>query len=134
MRKALQLSPVFAAIPFALHQSFQLLFRPDTIYIPILFEVLFFGVGYVIFGILNALVFVPIARIASERTTSIRVGLWIALVVAGLGVLILVATDIVEKRRLLDGSALFAAFIPMAISMYTSFKYIADSKSPAGAA
>lgn len=98
MRKALLLSPWSAAILFTIPQSWELMHRPDSNYIPLLFEVLLLLFGYIAAAIANTVIIVPLCLLLKRKTSNFLAGLVLAFFVALIGTTVAYAFEIFNYR------------------------------------
>ena len=128
MYKVFIISPIYAALAFTLPQSYAMLHKPDIIWIPVFFDLFFFGIGYIVFGLINAFIIAPLCIGITALTASRAAGLFLACAVAALGTYIVFASQIFgHKLSIIHSAYLLGAFLPLflttAVSFYFAYKY-----------
>jgi len=130
MYRVFFISPIFAAVAFAIPESYQLMHKPDSIYIPVIFELLLFGVGYVVFGIINAIIIVPLCVGLASLTLSRIAGFVLAIAVAALGTYLVYAVEFFgHKPSIMHRAYIFGAFLPLLLTTTTSFYFLTKHRS-----
>ncbi len=109
---------VIAALLFTIPQSIQLMTRPDSIYIPIVFEVLLFGVGFVAFGLINVVVVLPLWASLTTLTRKVSAGVIVSLLFAALVSFLCFGDDVMKAK------IIFGAFIPLFSLSFLSYYFI----------
>jgi hypothetical protein len=128
--RAFVIAPIFAAVAFVIPQSFQLMHRPDSIYIPVIFEALLFAIGYVVFGAINAVVITPLCTRLASRTSSRLAGLALAFAVAALGSYLVYAAGIFgHKSSIMHRAYLLGAYLPLFLTTAASFYFVVQHRS-----
>ena len=130
MYRVLIVAPVFAAVAFVIPASIELMHRPDSIYIPVVFEALLFAVGYVVFGIINAIVIAPLCLALVSLTASRLAGLALAFAVAALGSYVVFAAGLFgHQASLMHPKYLVGAFLPLFLTTGASFYFATKRRS-----
>ncbi|MBT5484706.1 MAG: hypothetical protein HOH14_02150 [Gammaproteobacteria bacterium] len=130
MRKALLLSPWTAAILFTIPQSWELMHRPDSDYIPLVFEVLLLLFAYLAAAIANTLVIVPLCLLVKMKTSNLLAGLMLAFVVAFIGTTVAYAFEIFNYRSsILHPDYLYPLLIPLFVMTCCSFFLLTRSQN-----
>jgi len=128
--RAFVIAPVFAAVAFVIPQSLQLMHRPDSIYIPVVFEGILFAIGYVVFGAINAVLITPLCIRLASRTSSRLAGLVLAFAVAALGsYLVFVAGIFGHKSSIMHRAYLLGAFLPLLLTTTASYYFVLRHRS-----
>jgi hypothetical protein len=130
MRKALLLSPWTAAILFTIPQSWELMHRTDSDYIPLAFEVLLLLFSYIAAAIANTIVIVPLCLLVKMKTSNLLAGLVLAFFVALTGTTVAYAFEIFDYRpSILHPDYLFPLLIPLFVMSTCSFFLLTRSQS-----
>lgn len=130
MRKVFFISPVFAAIAFMIPESWQLMHKPDSIYIPGLFELLYFGIGYVVFGLVNAVFIVPLCLGLASLTLNRLAGIVLVIAVATLGTYLVYTFELFgHKPSIMHRAYIFGTFLPLFLTTAVSFLMLARHRS-----
>lgn len=125
MKKALFLSPCSAAVLFAIPEAWQLMQRPDSIYIPVVFELLLLLFGYVAAAIVNALIIIPLGLLVRLKTFSLVAGLILASTVALIGTTVAYAFEIFDyQSSILHPDYLYPLLIPLFVMTFASFFFL----------
>ena len=130
MKKALLLSPWTAAILFTIPQSWELMHRSDSNYIPLLFEVLLLLFGYLAAAFANSLVIVPLCLLVKMKTSNLLAGIVLAFFVALIGTTVAYAFEIFDyKSSILHPDYLYPLLIPLFVMTFSSFFLLTRSQS-----
>jgi uncharacterized membrane protein YadS len=114
MHKVFTRPPALAALAFTLPESFQLMTRPNSIYIPFVAEIPVFAISYIVLAILNAIVIVPMAKVLMSRTSSFFAGCTFAVVVSLVGICIIFAMEIFgHKSSILHRAYISGSLLPL---------------------
>ena len=125
MKKALLLSPWAAAILFTIPEAWQLMQRPDSSYIPVVFELLLLLFGYVAAAIVNALIIIPLSLLVRMKTSSLVAGVLLATAVALIGTTVAYAFEIFGyQSSILHPDYLYPLLIPLFFMTFTSFFFL----------
>jgi len=130
MKKALLLSPCTAAILFTIPESWQLMQRPDSSYIPVVFELLLLLFGYVAAAIANAVIIIPLGLLVRMKTSSLFAGILLASAVALIGTTVAYAFEIFDyQSSILHPDYLYPLLIPLFFMTLTSFFFLTRTQS-----
>jgi len=130
MKKALLLSPWSAAILFTIPMSWQLMHRPDSIYIPVVFEILLLLFSYLAAAIANGLIIIPLCLLVRMKTSTLLAGLILACAVALIGTTVAYAFEIFDYRTsILHPDYLYPLLIPLFFLTFTSFILLTRTQS-----
>ena len=125
MLKAFFISPFPAAVVFTIYNSYHIMHRPDIIYIPVLFELLFFILGYLTFGVINAVIIIPAGTGLRHITTSRTVAVISAIVIAVLLTFITYYFELLgNKPTIMHEAFVLGVFIPVCMSAAASFLFL----------
>jgi hypothetical protein len=126
MKRVFTRPPAFAAFAFTPPESFQLMMRPDSIYIPLVVEIPLFAISYIVFAIINAIVVVPMAKVLLLRTSSIFAGYAFAAVVSVIGTCIVFAMEFFgHKSSILHRAYIFGSLLPLLLLAAGTFYLLA---------
>ena len=126
MNKVFTRPPAFAALAFTLPESFQLMARPDSIYIPFVVEIPLFIISYIALAILNAIVIVPMAKVLMLRTSSFFAGCTFAVFVSFIGTYIIFALEFFgHKSSVLHRAYIFGSLLPLLLLSVGTFYLLA---------
>jgi len=131
MGRALTLSPLLAAISFTVNEALTLMQRPDTIYLPILFEMLLFGVGCVVYGTINAVILTPLAAVLASFTRLRIAGFVLAVGAALLIGQTVAASGLYDTGSFFGRDNLFNVLLPVTIAGFASFYFMTQRTEPA---
>lgn len=133
MLKAFFISPLPSAIIFTIVNSYHMMHRPDTIYIPVLFELFFFVIGYLAYGVINAVIIVPAGAGLRQITTSRTVAFISAIVIAVLVTFIAYYFGLLgNKPTILHEAFVLGVFVPVCLSATASFLFLLKRRSTKG--
>lgn len=116
-------APVFAALAFTIPNSFRLMHRADSIYIPFLFEIPMFVMSYMAFATVSLLCFGPLSKVALARGTDCRTGAIFAIAASVIGTCLLCALEIFGNNSIFHRSYIFGSFIPLLVLSIALFYY-----------
>ncbi|WDP89103.1 MAG: hypothetical protein HUN04_04920 [Desulfobacter sp.] len=129
MLNAIFLSPILPAVVFTLYESYHMLHRPDMIYIPVLFELLFFGVGYLAYGLANAIIIVPLCMGLTRLTPSPAAGTASSIAMAVIMTVTAYYTGLLgNKPSIIHEAFILGIFVPICLSAMASFYFIAKHR------
>jgi hypothetical protein len=121
---------VFAALAFTIAESIHSMHRPDSIYVPLVMEVLVFAVSYVAFAIINATSIAPLSIALASRTSSRVAGLVFALAVAALGSSAVFALGAFgHKSSIVHRTYVFGAAVPLFLAALSAFHLAARRRA-----
>lgn len=130
MLGAFLVSPILAAVVFTITQSYHMMHRPDTIYIPVIFEILFFGLGYVAYGVVNAIIIVPLSIGLTSFTQSRLVGFISAIAIAVFTTYLAYNFGFFgNKPTIMHEAYILGIFFPILLSAMVSFFFIAKHRA-----
>lgn len=130
MKKALLLSPWSAAILFTIPMSWQLMHQPDSMYIPVVFEILLLLFSYLAAAIGNGLIIIPLCLLVKIKTSNLLARLVLASAVALIGTTVAYAFEIFDYRSsILHPDYLYPLLIPLFFLTLTSFFLLTRSQS-----
>jgi cytochrome c biogenesis factor len=122
MKKVFLISPIFAAVLFTIPESVELMAQEDGPYIPVVFELMLLVLGYIVGGIINAIIIIPACLMLRVKSSNLILGLILSLCIALIGTTIPYAYDLFGIRSsILDPAYLFPLFIPLTVTSFVSF-------------
>ena len=134
MKKAILLSPLFAAILFTIPEAIQLMQRPDSIYIPVVFELLLLLFGYVAAFIINGVIVLPLCVLVALKYDNLFAGVILAVVIAVLGTTVAYAFEIFDyESSILHPDYLYPLLIPLFVLSCATFFFLTRIRQPAPA-
>ena len=110
--------PMIAALLFTIAQSVQLMHRPDSIYIPIIFEAMLFAVGFILAWLFTNIIAVPLWKILALFSKHYLTGITISILFSALISYIFFNDDFYTKAK-----TFFGFFLPLASLMLISFYF-----------
>ncbi len=135
MKKALLLSPWSAAILFTIPMSWQLMHQAESMYIPVVFELLLLFFGYLAAAIANGLIIIPLCMLVRMKTSNLLAGLILASAVALIGTTVAYAFEIFDYRAsILHADYLYPLLIPLFFLTFASFFLLTRTQSMSTAA
>lgn len=109
---------MITALLFTIAQSVQLMHRPDSIYIPIIFEAMLFATGFIFAWLITNLIAVPLWKILALFSNHYLAGSTVSILFAALISYIFFDDDFYTKAK-----TFFGFFLPLASLMLTSFYF-----------
>ncbi len=130
MKKALFFSPCVAAVLLTIPLSWELMHRPDSAYIPVVFEVLLLLFGYMVAAIANGVIIVPLCLLARMKTSNLLAGVVLAFIVALTGTTVAYAFEIFDYRSsIFHPDYLYPVLIPLFVMTGVSFFLVTRRQS-----
>ena len=130
MQSAFFISPIFAAVVFTFLESYQLMHRLDSIYVPVIFELVLFSVGYLAYSVINAIAIVPLCIGFASLTLSRMAGFILAIVVAVLVTFLAYSAELFgHKPSIMHRAYIFGTFVPIFLSSIASFYFIVNHRT-----
>ena len=122
MKRVLFLSPLVAAILFTIPEAWQLMHRPDSNYIPVVFEVLLLLFAYVAAFVINGVVIYPLALLVQMKSSNLIAGIVLGIFVALVGTTIAYAFEIFAyQTSILHPAYLYPLLIPLFVMSVLTF-------------
>jgi hypothetical protein len=116
--------PIFAALAFTVPESIQLMHRPDSIYIPVIFEIPIFAISYIAFAIISIFCVAPLSKLALSRGSSRAIAIIYAIVIAVVGTYLIYLVEFFgHKSTIFHRAYVFGSFIPFFVLAAASFHY-----------
>lgn len=131
MKNALLLSPLVAALAFAVPEAWQQLNAPGPGYVPVLYEVLLLVFGYLAAAVGNAVVILPLCLLVRLKTPGFLAGLVLAFVVALSVTTVAYAFEIFDyQTSIFHPAYLYPLFIPLFLLTALTFFFLARRRDP----
>jgi hypothetical protein len=125
MIRALLLSPLIAALAFAIPEAWQHIQAPGPGYVPILNEILLFVFGYLATAISNATLIVPLCLLARLKTPGLLVGIFLAFFTALFVTTVAYAFEIFDyQTSIFHPAYLYTLFVPLFLLTLVSFYFL----------
>lgn len=123
MKRALFLSPLIAALLFTIPEAWQLMHRPDSNYIPVVFEVLLLLFSYVAGFVINGIIIFPLTLLVKMKSSNLFAGIVLGFFIAVVGTTVAYAFEIFAyQTSILHPAYLYPLLIPLFVmSMLTFF-------------
>ena len=125
MRNAFLLSPLIAALVFAIPEAWQQIQTPGPGYVPVLNELLLLVFGYLAAAIGNAVLIVPLCMLVRLKTPGILAGIVLAFVVALVVTTVAYAFEIFDyQTSIFHPAYLYTLFVPLFLLTLLSFYFL----------
>ncbi len=125
MKRALLLSPLIAALAFAIPEALQHIQAPGPGYVPILNEILLFVFGYLAAAISNATLIVPLCLLARLKTPGLLAGIFFAFFTAIFVTTVAYAFEIFDyQTSIFHPAYLYTLFVPLFLLTLVSFYFL----------
>lgn len=130
MKNAFLMSPLIAAIVFAVPEAWQQIQDPGLGYVPVVNELLLLVFGYLAALAGNAVVIVPLCLLVRLKTSNLFAGLVTAFIVALIVTTVAYAFEIFEYQpHIFHPAYLFPVFLPLFVLTTGSFFFLARAAS-----
>jgi len=130
MKRAFLLSPLFAALVFAVPEAWQQIQAPGPGYVPVLNELLLLVFGYLAASIGNAVLIVPFCMLVRLRTPGLLAGIILAFFTAFGVTTVAYAFEIFDyQTSIFHPAYLYTLLIPLFLLTLLSFYFLGSPAS-----